>query len=531
MDFHVDFAERENVSPVKTEEHKEKRSWGMRALNYVVGSDDDNKKREKKNTASSSHKSKALSTPLPNEVKFGVQALIIKEMKSPCMKSNILCMPKIFDSIMHKVIEAASASGTPNSKSDEKANHPINHRPIEIDLIQKVVGLINDELHQVNRELVDLDLALSGVAMERIHLLVVFYLTILYYNEQKQHFDEQIKTHNEQKNSLQQYFISVIVPDASLDIEGGKDLVTQVQSTLQRELTTRARTIIDKISLSQSGLSRKELQNVCDGMLLMAKTKWLTDYIHKPTDIIIEEFDRIWLTLKKEIERQIATEKNLLNKYLIDFFYLINVMHTALSGQGPAATFVDELFVNPSGTMADQNLRNKGQCMVLLLFSYLTNEKIDAETKFTVFDCTYKLTTKAVSYFQKLGKPDSETASFFDLMTKSCKLSSATLTNTTSVTTTIPGAAGTSLRLSSIKNFADFLSSIMSSEEQVLKYYKENISTLLSYYDQDKMYMRLLDKARGCSVKCKISCDLLLPHQTKIHSFILCGRPLLSTHM
>ncbi|CAF3794128.1 unnamed protein product [Rotaria magnacalcarata] len=504
-------AEYGNVREQENQDQIGNTSLFRRAANWVRGGD--GKKKERKQTASSSHTSNASLRPLPNQIKFDAQAQILHEMNSPYSESNILFMPKLFDDIMNKILEAVFDIGSPNDKSEEERKHTINLRPIEIDLVQKIVGLINNEFNEVNRELIDLDLSLSGVVMEEIHLLVVIYLTILYYNEQKKHFDEQIETLNVQKQSLQQYFISVIVPDALLDKEAGKELTTQVHNTLQRELTVTAHEIIKEIWLSQQKLSRKELQNVCDGKLQTADVKWLKDYIEKPTDIIVQEFHQLWDTIKKEIEKKIAKAKDDQKIYLLDFFHLIHAMKTALSGQGPAPTFVDDLFINPSGTTAEQNLTNKGQCMVLLLFWYFKNTKIDEETTFTVFDCIYKLTTKAVNYFQKRAKPDAGTARLFDSMTKWYKASNATstntisvkaaqTTNTTSVTATTSGATVTSLRISSVKNFADFLHSIISNEDEVMKNYEENISTLFSSYDKDKMYMRLLDKAKGCSVKC-----------------------------
>ncbi|CAF4465310.1 unnamed protein product, partial [Didymodactylos carnosus] len=205
-------------------------------------------------------------------------------------------------------------------------------------------------------------------------------------------------------------------------------------------------------------------------------TEWLLKYIQHPTAIIVDEFQLRWNTIQKTIEQQIQHEKNKNKIILINFFHLIKSMSSTLIDQRPASQFVDELFIS-SGGIASENLKNKGQCMVLLLYTYLTNVPIQLNMSFKVFNTHYTLTVKGVNFFQKLPKPEAILKNLIIYMN---------ITNEMIVT--------------SIKNFRLFLESIIAIENGILKDY-DNIPTTFAHYDKDQNYIKLLDKARGCAAK------------------------------
>ncbi|CAF1083650.1 unnamed protein product, partial [Didymodactylos carnosus] len=122
-----------------------------------------------------------------------------------------------------------------------------DHRPIEIDIIQTIVGLINAVMDEVNLELLGFDLWLSRSLVLAIHTHVLMFLTILYYIEQLQDFQQQLETLQKQRPSLLNYFISMTVPDVSCDKDGGEIFDDQVLNTLRRVLTTKEHITISQI--------------------------------------------------------------------------------------------------------------------------------------------------------------------------------------------------------------------------------------------------------------------------------------------
>ncbi|CAF0919988.1 unnamed protein product [Didymodactylos carnosus] len=472
---------------ISTDKPDSKHGFLQKAIQFVVG-EGKSKSKETRSTAMPPPK------PLADQIKTEFRGKILWELSYPINPSNILNIPKIFESIMKKIVEIVTGSSNGQSQQGENSatNSGTGQRPIEIDIIQIIVGLIKALIHDYNLELVNFDISLSRNLIEAIHSLVLVFLTILYYGEQEHHFDQQLETLDKQKPSLLNYFISMVVPDASCDKEGGEIFVDQILTRIERVLTDKAHMIIGNHVQSQKKLNRKELQVICDGKLQSANMHWMLKYIEEPTDFIVEEFQLRWNDVEKLIEQEIQTEKNQQKLIILNFFQVIKTMSGALMGEGSAAQFIDELFTSSGGTAAE-NLKNKGQCMVLLLYTYLKNESIQSNKSFTVFDQTYTITMKGVNYFQKLPKPDTALTKLTDLMSKSTSTVAYITTTTTTTQNQMP--------VTSIKNFESFLKSILAVEDKLVKKY-DDISTSFKHYDKDKSYMKLLDKARGCTAKC-----------------------------
>jgi hypothetical protein len=112
---------------------------------------------------------------------------------------NILDFPKFFTRIVDDTMTIIRGNNS-------------TYRPIEIDLIQKIVFLINALTDELNLELYTFRLLLSKQMKSLIEVFILILLTIFYYGEQKNYFNQQILTLKEQKSSLLNYFISRIVP-------------------------------------------------------------------------------------------------------------------------------------------------------------------------------------------------------------------------------------------------------------------------------------------------------------------------------
>ncbi|CAF1371081.1 unnamed protein product [Adineta steineri] len=420
--------------------------------------------------------------PVTNDVKSRLQQTILDEMRRSMTQSNILYLPNIFNTILKSIENTIIGSGNTSSQNmlnetDIIGANISDRRPIENDIIQTIVGHVNTCIDEINLELINFDLSLSRNLIPVIHELVIIFLTILYYIEQKQHFQQQLDTLHKEKPSLLNYFISMIVPDISCDKEGGEIFAYQIHDTLRHDLTKKAHQIILDNTQKQQNISRKELQGICDAKLNGANEQWILRYIDRPTDIIVEEFQFRWSNIVKVIEEEIRRQKNTLKTSLIMFFHAIRSMETALVHAGSANQFVDDLFLATSGT-AEENLKNKGQCMVLLLYSYLKNETIQLHKRFNVFNHTYTLTTRGVQYFQKLPKTDRDLASLIDLISKSNDATRVSSTNDSQI------------RITSIKNFQFFLKSILDIEEGIMKQY-DDIPIAFTVYDKDQIYMKL----------------------------------------
>ncbi|CAF3087071.1 unnamed protein product [Rotaria sp. Silwood2] len=400
--------------------------------------------------------------PVNIHVKQNMRQIIMSEIKEdPFHQTNTLQLTVFFDKIYTQLF---------NLIYDQNIM-----RPVEIDIIQKIVGVINAIIKEINLELSVFELSLSKNISSAIHSNVVLLLTVLHFNEQKCHFDNQLQTLEHKKPGLLNFFHSMVVPNASTDTEGGEIFVNQFLQTITEVLTDKAYQIIASTVQTQQNLTRKELQMICDGKLQTANENWILKYIKKPTDIIVEEFKIKWTDIEKVIEQQICAEKSRLQKLLYDFFEIIRPMSTALTGKGGALQFIHDLFTSSAGD-ADENLKNKGQCMMLLFYAYLTNEKIELQKSYTVFNSTYTITPKGVQFFQNLLHPNASLA----------KLIAQMKTKST---------------VTSIKSFHQFLESILKVEQKAHERYNK-LSTAFASYDKDKVYIRLLDKARGCTATC-----------------------------
>ncbi|CAF1009032.1 unnamed protein product, partial [Didymodactylos carnosus] len=385
-----------------------------------------------------------------------------------------------------KLLDIRFRTDIKSTIKDELDKHPddgVMH-PIENDLIQKIVCLINTITDEINIELSVFELSLSRPLIARIHINVLQLLIVLHFKEQQDHFHKQLEILDREKTSILTSFISCTVPDVSCDKESGELFVSKILDAISRNLTDKAQIIIANILRQEEKLSRKELQVICDGKLQQSDDEWLLKYIEQPIDIIVDEFKIRWEAIEQLIQQQLISEKNLQKLILDQFFHYIRRLSIALYNEGSAVKFITDIFEASAGTAAE-NLKNKGQCMTYLLYAWFTNKPIQLNMPFTVCNSTYKLTAKGVNYFQNLTKPQSALANLMEFVSK--------------LDLTFFGK--NQVRVTSIKNFSLFLTSITDIENRAMEQYN-SIPTTFESYDKDQSYIKLLDKARGCKVKC-----------------------------
>ncbi|CAF1183940.1 unnamed protein product [Adineta ricciae] len=463
-----------NVSPEENVEHverkKEKRTLlqrGMKFAGNVMGFGSPQ-------AASNIPSAPAIPTPLPFDFMKATHEMILNEFDEKSnANSNICNIPKFFDRILHDVMIIVNGNDAVP-------------RPIEIDIVQKIVGLINTYFNEMDLELLVFRLLLSKQTKSNIHLCVLIVLTIFYYNEQKKHFTQQLETLEAQKSSLLNYFISMVVPDAQCDQEGAKLFATQVKNTIQTILMRNGQKIIaTEVQNNQSDLSRKRIQTICDGKLLMPSitNDWLLQYIQAPTDIIVEEFQNLWNGIQQGIDQQLEKEKKQWRQTLVEFFNRIEFLLSSLANEGSSVQYIDDIFEASGGTASD-NLINKGQCMGLLLYTYLSGGTVQADMAYIVRRNKYTLKTKGSKLFEKLPSPSPKLADVI----KSMK-----------------GEDGSTMIIASIKNLHKFLETIVGARKTLEDDY-DGIFATFAVFDKDQIYNKLLDKARGCTSKCPC-CD------------------------
>ena len=417
------------------------------------------------------------SSSLPFEFIDATSQVIFEErVASSIGTPNILCISAIFKAILQETISIVcghDANGT--------------CRPIEIDLIQKVICLINTRINEINLELMTFKLSLSKPLKASIHTFILLLLAKFYYDEQKNHFNQQISTLEQEKPSLLTYFISMVVPDAECDKEGAKHFADQVKNAIQSKVKSEVQTIIRR-NQNKQDLSRKHIQTICDGKLLSVASNddWLFRYIVEPTKIIEEEFQTLWEPIEKNINQEIAVAKNQWKNILIECFRRIEFMISSLKNEGPTVQYIGDIFEASEG-VAQQNLKNKNQCMAQLLSAYLSGEQIKEGTSYSVRGQRYTLNSKGLKLFERLRPPNPQLAQLI----KEMKDSENSNVNR--------------LALVSIKNLSVFLQSIIDVRDKVEADF-DGTSTTFRELDNSQTYNKLLDKALGCIAKCPC-CD------------------------
>ncbi|CAF1453477.1 unnamed protein product, partial [Rotaria sordida] len=140
------------------------------------------------------------STPLPFDFIDAARQIICEDILTQSdEKLKILYIPNIFDRILNETVTIING------------NNKI-HRPIETDLIQKILYLTNEFIHEINLELIVFKLSLSKQTISHIHTFILIILTIFYYDEQKSHFDQLLQPLYQEKSSLLTDFIRMVVP-------------------------------------------------------------------------------------------------------------------------------------------------------------------------------------------------------------------------------------------------------------------------------------------------------------------------------
>jgi hypothetical protein len=223
-----------------------------------------------------------------------------------------LRISKIFKEVIQRIIKAMQGAG----KNEV--------RQIRTELIQKIVGLINTLIIEIKTELGPFCLELSRQLKSTLHSCAVVLLTKYYYNEQMDHFFETLDELKKKKDDLKEYFVTVVVPNSSIDKNYALNLGQQFREHLIKLFSSDGARIIEDDLKQYNCLNRKSVQDSCDQSLLTKNDSlWHLDYISNPNKIIEDFFNALWENIEKGINQNLSTKKSSYVLLLGEFFFCI----------------------------------------------------------------------------------------------------------------------------------------------------------------------------------------------------------------
>ena len=211
--------------------------------------------------------------------------------------------------------------------NEMKGAHANQTRQIQTDLIQKIVGLINTLIINIDNELSPFCLSLSRQLKSIFHICAILLLTTFYFSEQKRYFQETLDELNTKKNHMKDYFVQMVVPNSSADASYASALVKELlEYTIKCCKFDCQQLIKTEIQVSNS-LNRQWMQDRCDGQLQANNDmRWLMNYIENPTKIIEEDFNQLWQNILRTINQKLIDIKSNFNSVLEEFFFCLQGM-------------------------------------------------------------------------------------------------------------------------------------------------------------------------------------------------------------
>jgi hypothetical protein len=180
----------------------------------------------------------------------------------------------------------------------------------------------------IDNELTPFCLTLSRQLKSILHTYAVILLTKYYYDEQINHFLQTLSELENKKTDLKNYFINMVAPNASVDINYAINLGKQFKEHLIEKLISDGQRTIDSELRQYDCLNRKWIQDRCDGQLL-TKTdiRWHIDYIENPTKIIEQFFIELWANIQQSINQKLMDRKAYYKNILNEFFRCLQGMY------------------------------------------------------------------------------------------------------------------------------------------------------------------------------------------------------------
>ncbi|CAF0816771.1 unnamed protein product [Rotaria sordida] len=384
--------------------------------------------------------------------------------------SDVLDVSVCFRTLFENIINEIQIKTSPYRQ--EQYFHPI-----DLQLIQKIVSSVNSLITQIDNELFWFNVVISKPIKERFHTCIVILLTRIYYHVQKNHFEAQLSLLKKNKDSLLNNFIMKTVHGATRDTECAKDLTNALLETIKEQFKTKAHLLIEKIiQENYAKLNRAFLLDLCDQKVNRITDKvWIRKYVEKPRIVMEEEFVNDWNRTEQAINNKIIEEKLSQQQILSKFFTLIQ----DISGKIQQTSLGDDIhFISDAlqsfGGDAEQNRINKGKCMAVILYSYITGQQI--QSAYIYGTLQYRLNNKVINLFSDLSQPNGEVI-------------------------TLTGKLENKFDLLTLVNFPLFLREILKHKESIVKLFASQPCTLTDI--NPKIKAETSKKGQGCSEDCE----------------------------
>ena len=143
-------------------------------------------------------------------------------------RNMYLSTSNIFQEVIQRVMKAMQ--GVKNNDVQQ----------IRTELIQKVVGLVNSLMIDIKNELNPFCLEISRHLKSSMHTCAIIVLTKYYYDEQMNHFYENLDELKKKKDELRKYFIQITASDSSADENYALNLGQQMKDHVIKEFQRNA---------------------------------------------------------------------------------------------------------------------------------------------------------------------------------------------------------------------------------------------------------------------------------------------------
>lgn len=298
----------------------------------------------------------------------------------PGVWKKLLHIERIFEQLLRIILNAVTLNET-----------ECRRRPVDIDLVQQLVGMVLGHINRINDELDIFKLAASRHYLGMMHTYTVLVLTKFYYDEQWRFFDDVLSKVREKRPGWRAYFIVMVTQDQTADPRFAQDLVQVfVDSVIEYFQKKVQDKIKEQVREDERSLNRLTLLTELDIEVATMTDNALFDYITDPVKALKNRFNERWTSTQRAVELFIQKCKQECKSIIEQFFQIFETILLVLQQyEADKPTFIGDLFTTRGGS-GDLNVANKGRCVSLLLYAYFSKQN-PLPYQFQLFDATYLL--------------------------------------------------------------------------------------------------------------------------------------------
>ena len=250
----------------------------------------------------------------------------------------------------------------------------------EITLVQDALGEVKKVIQDINTELQVFNFCLTKQFSDTLYICAVISIAFYYYNRQKVHFLNVIKSIRENKSKSIERFLPWVILVKNDDGKVATNLVNEFAQVLTQLFAVKAREMIEKeIGTEIAKLNRWTIIKELDEEVYNATDEWLMRYILAPQDLIVERFEGKWAVIKAATDEKLIQLINTVRMTFSELFHLIDAVNNVCQEQGAhVLSFVDDLF-KPKDDEANHQPSGKKLSMAKLFYRYLVDVEVPGE--------------------------------------------------------------------------------------------------------------------------------------------------------